>query len=166
MNQPLTARTLAAPGPTFAQPFEMLAACHERVQRMLALLVPGELWVRLVAVLGGALVGLMYAASFVHLTTEHRAVKAGFAPGRAQAERDRLAAEAAQAREQLTALRAETEDVRRHRDDALAALRRLTEQVEAALALASPGPSERFLLVGNSVVDEPVQSAPRMPVPS
>jgi cell division septum initiation protein DivIVA len=84
----------------------------------------------------------------------------------ATAERDRLAAEAAQTREQLTALRAETEDVRRHRDDALAALRRLTEQVEAALALASPGPSERFLLVGNSVVDEPVRSAPGMPVPS
>lgn len=64
---------------------------------VLAVLVPGELWVRLVAVLGGALVGLMYAASFVHLTTEHRAVKAGFARGRAQAERDRLAAPAREA---------------------------------------------------------------------
>jgi hypothetical protein len=86
--------------------------------------------------------------------------------GDATAERDRLAAEAAQAREQLTAVRAEAEDVRRQRDDALAALRRLTEQIEAALALASPGPSERFLLVGNSVVDQPVQSAPGVPVPS
>jgi cell division septum initiation protein DivIVA len=86
--------------------------------------------------------------------------------GDATAERDRLAAEAAQAREQLTAVRAEAEDVRRQRDDALAALRRLTEQIEAALALASPGPSERFLLVGNSVVDRPVQSAPGVPVPS
>lgn len=59
---------------------------------LLVLLVPGELWVRLVAVLGGALVGLMYAASFVHLTTEHRAIKAGHPRGAAQAARDRLAA--------------------------------------------------------------------------
>ncbi|MBW0117502.1 DUF5313 family protein [Pseudonocardia abyssalis] len=59
---------------------------------LLVVLVPGELWVRLVAVLGGALVGLMYAASFVHLTTEHRSVKAGWAPGQAEAERERLTA--------------------------------------------------------------------------
>lgn len=59
---------------------------------LLVLLVPGELWVRLVAVLGGALVGLMYAASFVHLTTEHRAIKAGHPRGAAQAARERLAA--------------------------------------------------------------------------
>jgi hypothetical protein len=72
---------------------------------VLVLLVPGELWVRLVAVLGGALVGLMYAASFVHLTTEHRSVKAGFAPGQAQAERDRLAAPAREAAERRYAER-------------------------------------------------------------
>lgn len=68
---------------------------------LLVLLVPGELWVRLVAVLGGSLVGLMYAASFLPLTTEHRAVKAGWPRGAAQAARDRLAApsrDAAQAR--------------------------------------------------------------------
>lgn len=59
---------------------------------LLVVLVPGELWVRLVAVLGGALVGLMYAASFVHLTTEHRSVKAGWAPGQAEAERERRTA--------------------------------------------------------------------------
>ena len=86
--------------------------------------------------------------------------------GDATAERDRLAAEATEAREQLTAVRAEAEDVRRQRDDAVAALRRLTEQIEAALALASPGPSERFLLVGNGVVDQSVESAPGVPVPS
>jgi hypothetical protein len=59
---------------------------------VLVLVVPGELWVRLVAVLGGALVGLIYAASFVHLTTEHRSVKAGWEPGRAEAERERRTA--------------------------------------------------------------------------
>lgn len=72
---------------------------------VLVLLVPGELWVRLVAVLGGSLVGLMYAASFVPLTTEHRSVKAGFAPGRAQAERDKLAAPAREAAERRYAER-------------------------------------------------------------
>jgi chromosome segregation ATPase len=86
--------------------------------------------------------------------------------GSATAERNRLAAEAAAAREQLTALRAEVEDVRRQRDDARSVLRRLTEQIEAALALATAGPSERFLLVGNTVVDQPVESSRGVSVPS
>lgn len=39
MTQPLRLRALtAAPAATFEQPFEMLQACHERVQRMLTLL--------------------------------------------------------------------------------------------------------------------------------
>lgn len=59
---------------------------------LLMLLVPGELWVRLVAVLGGAAVGMIYAASFVHLTTEHRSVKAGWAPGQAEAVREKRTA--------------------------------------------------------------------------
>lgn len=59
---------------------------------LLVLLVPGELWVRLVAVLGGAAVGMIYAASFVHLTTEHRSVKAGWAPGQAEAVREKRTA--------------------------------------------------------------------------
>lgn len=57
---------------------------------LLVLLIPGELWVRLVGVLGGALVGMMYAAAFVYETTENRAMKAGFPRGQAQAARDRL----------------------------------------------------------------------------
>ena len=56
---------------------------------LLVLLVPGELWVRLVAVLGGSLVGLVYAASFVPMTTAHRAVKAGWPRGAAEAARER-----------------------------------------------------------------------------
>jgi hypothetical protein len=59
------------------------------IAALLVLVVPGELWVRLVAVLGGALVGMLYAASFVQQTTEHRAMKAGWPPGYAQAVRDR-----------------------------------------------------------------------------
>lgn len=39
MTQPIRLQALAAsPGAGFEQPFEMLAACHERVHRMLALL--------------------------------------------------------------------------------------------------------------------------------
>ena len=55
---------------------------------VLLFVVPGELWVRLVAILGGTLVGLVYAASFVQQTTEHRAMKAGWSPHHAQAVRD------------------------------------------------------------------------------
>jgi hypothetical protein len=72
---------------------------------LLVVLVPGELWVRLVAVLGGALVGLMYAASFVPLTTEHRAVKAGYARGEAEATRERMNAPARVAAERRYAER-------------------------------------------------------------
>ncbi|WP_300007187.1 DUF5313 family protein [Pseudonocardia sp.] len=72
---------------------------------VLVLLVPGELWVRLAAVLGGALVGLVYAASFVPMTTEHRAVKAGFARGEAEAVRERRNAPARQAAERRYAQR-------------------------------------------------------------
>ncbi|MDP9461557.1 MAG: hypothetical protein M3Q22_15340 [Actinomycetota bacterium] len=86
--------------------------------------------------------------------------------GDAPAERDRLVAESAGARDQLTALRAEAEDVRRRGDDARAVLLRLTEQIEAALALASAGPSERFLLVGNTVADRSAQIGPRVTVAS
>src|SRR5665647_521132 len=40
MNQPIRmASLLATPAVGFEQPFEMLEACHERVNRMLALLV-------------------------------------------------------------------------------------------------------------------------------
>jgi hemerythrin-like domain-containing protein len=39
MNQPIRmASLIAAPGASFEQPFEMLQACHERVERMLTLL--------------------------------------------------------------------------------------------------------------------------------
>jgi hypothetical protein len=47
----------------------------------LALLLPGEPWVRITAVLGGSAVGMIYAAAFVHETTESRAAKAGYPRG-------------------------------------------------------------------------------------
>lgn len=86
--------------------------------------------------------------------------------GGATAERDRMAAESAGTREQVTALRAEAEDLCRRRDDAHAVLLRLTEQIEAALALASAGPSERYLMVGNTVAEHPAQVSRGVAVPS
>ena len=86
--------------------------------------------------------------------------------GSAAAERDRLAAESAGARDQLTALRAEAEDLCRRRDEARTVLLRLTEQIEAALALASAGPSERYLMVGNTVAEHPAQASREVAVPS
>lgn len=97
---------------------------------------------------------------------EHARAEADDLVGGARAERDRLAAEAARARDDLAAIRAEVEDLRRQRDEARTMLRRLTEQIEAALALATAGPSERFLLVGNTVVDQPVPASPGVSVPS
>ena len=97
---------------------------------------------------------------------ERARAEAGGMIGDATAERDRLAAESAEARELLTALRAETDDLRRRGDDARAVLLRLTEQIEAALALASAGPSERYLLVGNTVAEHPAQTGPRITVAS
>jgi hypothetical protein len=68
---------------------------------VLAALLPGELWVRVLAVVGGVLVGMIYAFAYLYETTEHRAIKAGFPRGTLQAVRDAAHADeraAAQAR--------------------------------------------------------------------
>jgi cell division septum initiation protein DivIVA len=91
---------------------------------------------------------------------EQARVEADELVGGAVAERDRLAAEAAEARDQLASAQAELEDLRRRRDEADDSLRRLTDQIEAALALATGGPAERFLVVGNTVQSVPVASVP------
>jgi len=54
----------------------------------LAVVLPGELWVRVMAVVGGALVGMIYAVAYLYETTEHRALKAGFPRGKLQHVRD------------------------------------------------------------------------------
>ncbi|MEJ3657463.1 DUF5313 family protein [Actinomycetes bacterium KLBMP 9759] len=50
--------------------------------------VPGEPWVRLMAVAGGVFVGMIYGAAFQDESTEHRAVKAGYPRGTATAVRE------------------------------------------------------------------------------
>lgn len=58
------------------------------VAAVLLVLIPGPLWVRVMAVLGGSLVGLSYSFVFLYEATEHRAVKAGYPHGTAQAVRE------------------------------------------------------------------------------
>lgn len=51
------------------------------VSVLIYLLLPVEPWVRLMAVGGGLLVGMIYAVAYLDESTEHRAVKAGYPRG-------------------------------------------------------------------------------------
>lgn len=55
---------------------------------LVLILVPGELWVRVLAVVGGVSVGLIYAVAYLYEATEHRAMKAGYPRGMVQSVRD------------------------------------------------------------------------------
>lgn len=55
---------------------------------LVALLVPGALWVRLAAILGGIAIGMIYAVAYLYEATEHRALKAGLSRGALQSIRD------------------------------------------------------------------------------
>lgn len=50
---------------------------------VLVVLIPGPIWVRLMAVVGGSLVGLSYSFVFLYEATENRAWKAGYDHGTA-----------------------------------------------------------------------------------
>ncbi|MGD9527046.1 DUF5313 family protein [Pseudonocardia sp.] len=75
---------------------------------LVVLVVPGDLWVRTMAVLGGVVIGMIYAAAYVYETTEHRALKAGFPRGTLQAVRDAAHAQEREAAAQRYALRHRT----------------------------------------------------------
>ncbi|HZG92941.1 MAG TPA: DUF5313 family protein [Pseudonocardia sp.] len=51
---------------------------------VLAAVLPGEPWVRVMAVAGGWAVGMIYAVAYLYETTEHRAIKAGYPRGLVQ----------------------------------------------------------------------------------
>ena len=51
------------------------------------LFVPGPLSLRIMTAAAGAIMGAIYAAAYMHETTEHRLVKAGYPPGTGPAER-------------------------------------------------------------------------------
>ncbi|HXV92936.1 MAG TPA: DUF5313 family protein [Pseudonocardia sp.] len=72
---------------------------------VVAVLIPGELWVRVLAVVGGAAVGMIYAVAYLYEATEHRALKAGYPRGTLQAIRDEAGAEERAAAERLYAQR-------------------------------------------------------------
>ena len=55
---------------------------------VVVVVMPGELWVRLVAVLGGSVVGMIYAVAYLEEATEHRARKAGYPRGTLQSVRN------------------------------------------------------------------------------
>ena len=78
--------------------------------------------------------------------------------GTAATERDRLTGEAAGAFQRLGAVQAELDDLRRRRDHAHTSLRLLTDRIGEALTLVAGGPQEHFVLFGNSVVDDRVES--------
>jgi hypothetical protein len=69
------------------------------------LLLPGPVWVRGSAVLGGALIGLFYSAAYMYESAEHRAMKAGYPRGAAARTRDDGDADGRAAREQRYAER-------------------------------------------------------------
>ncbi|MGE3284731.1 MAG: DUF5313 family protein [Pseudonocardia sp.] len=75
---------------------------------LVVLLVPGPLWVRAMAVVGGVLIGMIYGAAYVYETTEHRALKAGFPRGTLQSVRDAAHAQERAAAAQRYALRHRT----------------------------------------------------------
>jgi Family of unknown function (DUF5313) len=58
------------------------------VALVVGLLIPGSLTIRLMAVLGGVFVAMIYVLSFVDEAVENRAVKAGFPRGYAKAMRE------------------------------------------------------------------------------
>lgn len=66
---------------------------------LLYVLLPGPSWVRVGAVVTGALIGAFYAGAYIYETAEHRAVKAGYPPGYAAAVRIEARAAERRARE-------------------------------------------------------------------
>jgi hypothetical protein len=59
---------------------------------LVVLLIPGPLWIRSMAALGGLILGLFFSLAYMTETVESRVKRAGFPAGAAQAGRDRAAA--------------------------------------------------------------------------
>ena len=66
---------------------------------LLYVFLPGPPWVRVSAVVAGALIGAFYASVYIYETAEHRAVKAGYPVGYAAAVRTEARAAERRARE-------------------------------------------------------------------
>ncbi len=59
---------------------------------LVLLLVPGAFWIRGLAALGGLILGMAFSLAYMTEAVENRVKKAGYAPGTAQAVRDRYTA--------------------------------------------------------------------------
>jgi hypothetical protein len=60
---------------------------------LVLLLVPGAFWIRGLAALGGLILGMAFSLAYMTEAVENRVKKAGYAPGSAQAVRDRAGLE-------------------------------------------------------------------------
>lgn len=60
---------------------------------LLFLLLPGPLWIRGMAVLGGYILGIWYSMSYMEHTTEYRLYKHGYSLGAGKATREEAKAE-------------------------------------------------------------------------
>jgi hypothetical protein len=60
---------------------------------ILLLFIPGPFWVRGLAVLGGIIMGLIFALAYVVETTEHRLIKAGYPAGTGESVRQERSAQ-------------------------------------------------------------------------
>jgi hypothetical protein len=67
---------------------------------VLYVLIPGPSWVRVGAVVAGAIFGFFYGVVYMYETAEHRAVKAGYPVGYAAAVRNEARADERRARRQ------------------------------------------------------------------
>ncbi|MCE0763627.1 DUF5313 domain-containing protein [Pseudonocardia kujensis] len=77
---------------------------------LLYVFIPGEPWVRAMAVLGGLLIGYFYSFAYMYESAEHRAVKAGYPQGGAAAVRDEAHADERREQEERYAARWRQDD--------------------------------------------------------
>jgi hypothetical protein len=77
---------------------------------LIYLLLPGPAWVRLMAVLGGALIGLFYSFVYMDESAENRTLKAGYPRGTATRVREEADAEGRAERERRYAQQWRTDD--------------------------------------------------------
>lgn len=60
---------------------------------LLFLLMPGPLWIRMLAILGGVIMALWYSLAYMEATCEHRLAKHGYPLGTGKATREEAKAE-------------------------------------------------------------------------
>ncbi|GAA2795698.1 DUF5313 family protein [Saccharopolyspora taberi] len=86
-------------------PRHLIRSLVQLTPGLLFLLVPGPMWIKAMALLGGVLLALWYSAAYMEHTSEHRLVKHGFPLGTGRATREEArAAERAESAARYAAL--------------------------------------------------------------